>query len=87
MGLGVWEDAWGASLNWAARPELPPRGVLDVRLDQSWVEGGLLAFVEAVEVVAAVAPELETVGQLVCGILYQGMELIQDCRRKPCLVD
>ena len=72
---GVWEDAWGASLNWAARPELPPRGALDapgVPLDPSWVEGGLLAFafaVEAVEVVAAVALEQEIVEQLVCGTL------------------
>ena len=62
-------------MNWAARPELPPRGALDVRgvpLDPSWVEGGLLAFAfveEAVEVVAAVALEQEIVKQLVCGIL------------------
>ena len=79
-------------MNSAAVPELLPRGVLDARevpLDPSWVEGVLLAlaFVEAAEVVEAVAPEQEIGERLVCGILFQGMELIQDCRRKPCLVD
>ena len=75
----------------AAVPELPPRGVLDVRRvpqDPSWVEGLLaFAFVEAVEVAEAIAPEPEIVGRLACGILFQGMELIQDYRQRPYLVD